>query len=147
MAFAINLLGAVVGGALEYLALVTGYQALLIVVAGLYALAWLFATRLRLGADKELSREEHDPTSQASAGAAATSRRNRPASEARPDAAVSPRLTRWAADGQIDRHATRAERRLRCVLPRDVDRRRSMPWSSTSDRRESPVERGRARAV
>ncbi len=55
MAFASNLLGAVFGGALEYLALVTGYQALLIVVAGLYALAWLFATRLRLGADKELA--------------------------------------------------------------------------------------------
>jgi hypothetical protein len=54
MAFASNLLGAMVGGALEYLALVTGYQALLLVVAGLYALAWLFANRLRLLADKDL---------------------------------------------------------------------------------------------
>jgi hypothetical protein len=61
MAFASNLLGSVVGGALEYLALVTGYQALLIVVAVLYALAWLFATRLRLGADRELSLDEHTP--------------------------------------------------------------------------------------
>ena len=40
MAFASNLLGAMVGGALEYLALITGYQALLIVVAILYGLAW-----------------------------------------------------------------------------------------------------------
>ena len=37
MAFASNLLGAMVGGAIEYLALITGYQALLLVVAGLYA--------------------------------------------------------------------------------------------------------------
>ena len=57
MSFASNLLGAMVGGALEYLALVTGYQALLLVVALFYALAWLFATRLRLGADKELDAE------------------------------------------------------------------------------------------
>jgi SAM-dependent methyltransferase len=57
MSFASNLLGAVVGGAVEYLALITGYQALLIVVAALYALAWLFATRLRVGADKELASE------------------------------------------------------------------------------------------
>ena len=55
MAFASNLLGAMVGGTLEYLALVTGYQALLVVVAALYALAWLFATRLRLGPDRELA--------------------------------------------------------------------------------------------
>jgi len=54
MAFASNLLGAMVGGTLEYLALITGYQALLILVAVLYGLAWLFATRVRLGADREL---------------------------------------------------------------------------------------------
>jgi hypothetical protein len=47
-----------VGGALEYLALITGYQALLLVVAGLYALAWLFANRLRLMADRELEAED-----------------------------------------------------------------------------------------
>ncbi|MEO6349478.1 MAG: spermidine synthase [Candidatus Limnocylindrales bacterium] len=55
MAFASNLLGAMVGGMLEYLALITGYQALLLIVAALYGLAWLFATRLRLGADRELA--------------------------------------------------------------------------------------------
>lgn len=38
-AFAANLLGAMVGGALEYLALITGYRFLLIVVGALYALA------------------------------------------------------------------------------------------------------------
>ncbi|MBA2556877.1 MAG: spermidine synthase, partial [Chloroflexi bacterium] len=47
MAFASNLLGAMVGGALEYLALLTGYQALLLVVALLYAAAYLLATRWR----------------------------------------------------------------------------------------------------
>jgi hypothetical protein len=54
MAFASNLLGAMVGGAIEYLALVTGYQALLIVVAGLYAVAWLFGRRLRRLGDRDL---------------------------------------------------------------------------------------------
>jgi hypothetical protein len=44
-AFGANLLGAMVGGALEYLSLVTGYRALLIVAAGLYALAWLTGGR------------------------------------------------------------------------------------------------------
>lgn len=58
MAFASNLLGAMVGGALEYLALITGYQALLIVVALLYALAYLFATRVRVLADRELTQED-----------------------------------------------------------------------------------------
>jgi SAM-dependent methyltransferase len=42
VAFGTNLLGAIVGGVLEYGALVTGYRALLIVVAALYAVA--FAT-------------------------------------------------------------------------------------------------------
>jgi hypothetical protein len=67
MSFASNLLGAVAGGALEYLALITGYQALLIIVAALYALAWLFATKVRLGADKELS-IEHERTDEPSMG-------------------------------------------------------------------------------
>jgi hypothetical protein len=44
-AFAVNLLGAMVGGALEYLSLITGYRVLLIVIGVLYALA--FATGLR----------------------------------------------------------------------------------------------------
>jgi hypothetical protein len=39
-AFATNLLGAIVGGLLEYLSLVTGYRFLLVVVAVLYALAF-----------------------------------------------------------------------------------------------------------
>jgi hypothetical protein len=58
MAFASNLLGAMVGGALEYLALLTGYRVLLIVVAALYALAYLFATRWRVLADRDLARDE-----------------------------------------------------------------------------------------
>ena len=45
MAFASNLLGAVVGGAIEYVALVTGYGWLLVIVGALYAAAWLLATR------------------------------------------------------------------------------------------------------
>jgi hypothetical protein len=57
MALASNLLGAMGGGALEYLALITGYRALLLVVALLYALAWMFATRVRLLADRELEAE------------------------------------------------------------------------------------------
>jgi SAM-dependent methyltransferase len=62
MAFASNLLGAMVGGAIEYLALITGYGSLLIVVAVLYALAWLFATRLRVLNDVELARDEEAVT-------------------------------------------------------------------------------------
>jgi hypothetical protein len=58
MAFASNLLGAMVGGALEYVALITGYRFLLIVVAALYALAWLFATRWRRLADVSLAAGE-----------------------------------------------------------------------------------------
>jgi len=45
-AFAANLLGAMVGGTLEYIALITGYRFLLVLVAVLYGLA--FATGLRL---------------------------------------------------------------------------------------------------
>ena len=41
VAFATNLLGAIVGGCLEYLSLVTGYRFLLIVVAALYGLAFV----------------------------------------------------------------------------------------------------------
>ena len=40
-AFAANLLGAMVGGALEYVALITGYRFLLIVIGALYGLAFL----------------------------------------------------------------------------------------------------------
>ena len=44
-AFGANLLGAMVGGTLEYLSLVTGHRALLLLCAALYALAWLFGRR------------------------------------------------------------------------------------------------------
>jgi hypothetical protein len=44
-AFGANLLGAMVGGILEYMALITGYRALLLVVALLYGLALLFGRR------------------------------------------------------------------------------------------------------
>jgi hypothetical protein len=54
MAFASNLLGAMVGGALEYVALITGFQFLLLVVAGLYGAAFLLARRVRFFADREL---------------------------------------------------------------------------------------------
>ena len=53
----INLLGAMVGGALEYVALLTGYQALLLVVAGLYVAAYVLAERVRLLADVDLATE------------------------------------------------------------------------------------------
>ncbi len=62
MAFASNLLGAVAGGSLEYLALILGYQALLIVVLALYGAALLLATRLRRLADVDLGIDP-DPTS------------------------------------------------------------------------------------
>ena len=54
MAFASNLLGAVVGGAIEYVALISGYGWLLVLVGGLYVIAWLLATRTRVMADREL---------------------------------------------------------------------------------------------
>jgi hypothetical protein len=44
-AFGANLLGAMVGGSLEYLSLITGYRALLLVAAILYACAWFFMRR------------------------------------------------------------------------------------------------------
>lgn len=55
MSFASNLLGAMVGGALEYVALLTGFQALLLVVAGLYGLAFVLARQWRLLADQDLA--------------------------------------------------------------------------------------------
>ncbi len=48
LGFAANLLGAMVGGLLEYLALITGYQALALLVAVLYVLALLFTPRVRV---------------------------------------------------------------------------------------------------
>ena len=49
-AFAANLLGAIVGGMVEYLALVTGYRFLLVVVGALYALAFLTTPRVAVSA-------------------------------------------------------------------------------------------------
>ena len=69
MAFAVNLLGAMLGGALEYIALVTGYRALLLVVGALYVLAWLAATRVRVGADADLVDDHREPVEQVPATA------------------------------------------------------------------------------
>jgi hypothetical protein len=70
MAFASNLLGAMVGGALEYLALVTGYRALLLLVAVLYGLAYVFARHWRWLADVNLARDHMGRESRAVAEAA-----------------------------------------------------------------------------
>jgi hypothetical protein len=45
VAFGANLLGAMLGGVLEYLALITGYRSLLVLVAVLYGLAFLTGRR------------------------------------------------------------------------------------------------------
>jgi hypothetical protein len=47
VAFGANLLGAMIGGVLEYSSLVTGYRALLLVIAGLYTVALLLWLRIR----------------------------------------------------------------------------------------------------
>ncbi len=58
IAFGANLLGAIVGGVLEYLSLITGFRFLLVVVAVLYALAFIFGRRhLALGS-RHWSRSE-----------------------------------------------------------------------------------------
>ena len=44
-AFGANLLGAIVGGVLEYLSLITGFNFLLVVAAVLYGLAFFFGRR------------------------------------------------------------------------------------------------------
>jgi hypothetical protein len=49
-AFAVNLLGAMVGGALEYMSLITGYHVLLIVIGVLYGLAFLTGLRRKAAA-------------------------------------------------------------------------------------------------
>jgi hypothetical protein len=61
MAFASNLLGAVVGGAVEYVALVSGYAWLLMIVAVLYVAAWALAGRFRFLADRDLSLSGSEP--------------------------------------------------------------------------------------
>lgn len=59
-AFASNLLGAMLGGALEWIALLTGYQALLLVVGAWYAVAYCFATRWRVLGDRQLRLDQSD---------------------------------------------------------------------------------------
>ena len=54
LAFASNLLGAVVGGALEYVALEFGYAALIVVAAALYVAAYVFVGRIRIFGDRRL---------------------------------------------------------------------------------------------
>lgn len=57
MAFASNLVGAMVGGVFEYLALLTGYRWLVVLVAAIYLVAYLLASRWRLLGDRALSAE------------------------------------------------------------------------------------------
>ena len=83
MAFASNLLGAMAGGALEYLAILSGYRFLLILVAGLYLLAWLFATRYRTLADRDLA-ADGDPDPDTTPDADRDRDRNPPTREAAP---------------------------------------------------------------
>jgi hypothetical protein len=49
-AFAANLLGAIIGGMIEYVSLITGYRFLLVVVAVLYGFAFVLTPRRRLSA-------------------------------------------------------------------------------------------------
>jgi phospholipid N-methyltransferase len=59
VAFAANLLGAILGGLLEYSALVVGYRALLILAALLYLLAYAFGRRfLGVGGELRAARAE-----------------------------------------------------------------------------------------
>jgi hypothetical protein len=62
VAFGANLLGAMVGGVLEYVALITGYQALLLLVALLYGAAFLTG-RVHLGRVVEAGTAEVSPAS------------------------------------------------------------------------------------
>lgn len=54
-AFAANLLGAMVGGILEYSSLIVGYHALLLIIALLYGCAFLFARKQLVAAQEETS--------------------------------------------------------------------------------------------
>jgi hypothetical protein len=47
LAFGANLLGAMVGGVCEYVALASGYQSLLLLVILFYAIAYFFGRQLR----------------------------------------------------------------------------------------------------
>jgi hypothetical protein len=60
VAFAANLLGAIIGGALEYLSLISGYRFLLIVVGALYAGAFI-SNRLITGGPAPATATVHGP--------------------------------------------------------------------------------------
>jgi hypothetical protein len=62
-AFGANLLGAMVGGTLEYLSLLTGFRALLFLVAALYGAAYLFAPKATAGRSGTVAftRQERSP--------------------------------------------------------------------------------------
>jgi hypothetical protein len=72
--FGANLLGAMVGGVLEYASLVTGYRALLIVVAVLYGLAFLTGRRHLAGTAPEALAAQPTAGSEPAAGGATLSR-------------------------------------------------------------------------
>ena len=67
-AFGANLLGAMLGGVLEYLSLITGYRGLLVIAGLLYALAWIFGARKlarSTDAEPEAPAQALDPVSPA----------------------------------------------------------------------------------
>jgi hypothetical protein len=67
-AFGANLLGAMVGGTLEYVSLVTGYRALLLVAAVLYVAAWITGPARPapfLGGDRVKSERDLQPAASA----------------------------------------------------------------------------------
>jgi hypothetical protein len=59
-AFGANLLGAMVGGTLEYLSLLTGFRALLFLVAALYGTAYLLAQRTAAGTSSKTTPPGHE---------------------------------------------------------------------------------------
>jgi len=61
MAFASNLLGAILGGVLEWSALVIGYRSEILIAAALYLLAFVLATSWRRLADRDLIGEAAGP--------------------------------------------------------------------------------------
>lgn len=56
VAFGANLLGAILGGVLEYAALIIGYRGLTILAAALYGCAWLFGRRIAASPGPSLAR-------------------------------------------------------------------------------------------
>jgi len=71
IAFGANLLGAMVGGLLEYVSIIIGYRNLLIVVAVLYALAWFFGRKYLGGRTRAEPDEAAAEEAETAAGAQA----------------------------------------------------------------------------